>query len=81
MPRSSPPRHADGDVLVLVGTTKGAFILSSDEKRKRWTVNGPHFPGETVYSIAFDPTPVREPVTVGVPLGVLGTMPLMRRRT
>jgi photosystem II stability/assembly factor-like uncharacterized protein len=48
------PRYAAGDVLVLVGTTKGAFILSSDESRKRWKIDGPHFPGESVYSVAYD---------------------------
>ncbi len=32
-------------VRVLVGTHKGAFILSADGKRDRWEVGGPHFPG------------------------------------
>ena len=31
-------------VRVLVGT-KGAFVLTSDEKRKDWKVDGPHFAG------------------------------------
>ena len=30
---------------VLVGTRKGAFILTSDGKRKKWDVSGPHFAG------------------------------------
>ena len=34
-----------GDVLVLVGTKKGAFILSSDPSRKHWSVSEPHFGG------------------------------------
>ena len=34
-----------GDVLVLVGTRKGAFILSSDPSRKRWSVSDPQFEG------------------------------------
>jgi hypothetical protein len=29
-------------VRVLVGTRKGAFILTSDGKRERWDVSGPH---------------------------------------
>jgi photosystem II stability/assembly factor-like uncharacterized protein len=33
----------------LVGTRKGAFILTSNEKRKRWTVSGPHFAGWEIY--------------------------------
>ena len=47
-------RHAAGDVLVLVGTTKGAFIVSSDTSRKKWNVDGPHFPGIAVYAMAYD---------------------------
>ena len=42
-----------GDTLVLVGTVKGAFILSSAD-RKDWTLHGPYFPGESVYAIAYD---------------------------
>lgn len=40
-----------GKVRVLVGTRKGAFILSSDEKREHWQVEGPHFPGWEVYHL------------------------------
>jgi len=36
-------------VRVLVGTKKGAFILTADGKRKRWKVNGPHFTGWEIY--------------------------------
>ena len=32
-------------VRILVGTRKGAFVLSSDGKRQEWKVNGPHFGG------------------------------------
>jgi photosystem II stability/assembly factor-like uncharacterized protein len=38
-------------VRVLVGTRKGAFILTSNEKRKRWKVSGPHFAGWEIYHI------------------------------
>jgi hypothetical protein len=34
-----------GAVRVLVGTKKGAFILTSDTKRKNWGVSSPHFAG------------------------------------
>ncbi len=54
MPRRTKPRYSSGDVLVLVGTMKGAFVVSSDESRKKWKVDGPHFPGEAVYSLAYD---------------------------
>src|SRR5947199_8389089 len=36
-------------IRVLVGTRKGAFILTSDGARKRWKVSGPHFPGWEIY--------------------------------
>ena len=39
------------EVRVLVGTRKGAFILSSNEQRKDWKVDGPHFPGWEIFHI------------------------------
>ena len=36
-------------VRVLVGTKKGAFILTSDGKRQKWDVSGPHFGGWMIY--------------------------------
>ncbi len=39
-------------VRVLVGTKKGAFILTSDAKRQKWEVSGPHFAGWEVYHLA-----------------------------
>ncbi len=36
-------------VRVLVGTRKGAFVLTSDEARKHWKVDGPHFAGWEIY--------------------------------
>jgi photosystem II stability/assembly factor-like uncharacterized protein len=48
------PVLSDGDVVLLVGTMKGAFLFTSDSDRKEWRIHGPHFKGETVYSLAFD---------------------------
>ena len=42
-------------VRVLVGTRKGAFILTSDGKRKRWDVSGPHFAGWEIYHLKGSP--------------------------
>jgi hypothetical protein len=39
------------EVRVLVGTRKGAFILTSDGKRERWSVAGPHFGGWEIYHL------------------------------
>jgi len=40
---------------VLVGTRKGAFILTSDGKREKWDVSGPHFPGWEIYHLKGSP--------------------------
>ncbi len=40
-----------GRVRVLVGTRKGAFILSADGNRRDWEIDGPHFGGWEVYHI------------------------------
>ena len=42
-------------VRVLVGTRKGAFILTSDGKREKWDVTGPHFAGWEMYHIKGSP--------------------------
>src|SRR5436305_2378717 len=42
-------------VRVLVGTRKGAFILTSDGKRQRWDVSGPHFGGWEIYHLKGSP--------------------------
>jgi photosystem II stability/assembly factor-like uncharacterized protein len=43
------------NVRVLVGTRKGAFILSSDGKREKWDVSGPHFAGWEIYHMKGSP--------------------------
>ena len=42
-------------VRVLVGTRKGAFILTGDGKRKQWSVSGPHFAGWEIYHMKGSP--------------------------
>jgi photosystem II stability/assembly factor-like uncharacterized protein len=42
-------------VRVLVGTRKGAFILTSDGKRQRWDVSGPFFGGWEIYHLKGSP--------------------------
>jgi BNR/Asp-box repeat len=42
-------------VRVLVGTRKGAFILTSDGKREKWEVSGPHFAGWEIYHLKGSP--------------------------
>jgi hypothetical protein len=43
------------EVRVLVGTRKGAFILTSDGARKNWSVSGPHFAGWEIYHLKGSP--------------------------
>jgi hypothetical protein len=42
-------------VRILVGTRKGAFILTSDAERRHWDVSGPHFAGWEVYHLKGSP--------------------------
>lgn len=42
-------------VRVLVGTKKGAFILTSDAQRKDWQVSGLHFAGWEIYHLKGSP--------------------------
>ena len=42
-------------VRVLVGTRKGAFILTSDGKREKWQVSSPHFAGWEMYHLKGSP--------------------------
>ena len=51
-PSGSPAQS--GDVLIMVGTTKGSFLFSSGPDRSVWQMDGPHFPGEEVYALALD---------------------------
>ena len=48
-------RVSRGDVLLLLGTRKGAFVLSSDSSRKDWSLSGPHWAGIDVFHAAYDP--------------------------
>ena len=42
-------------VRLLVGTHKGAFILTSTPRDGHWEVSGPHFPGLDIYHIKGSP--------------------------
>lgn len=42
-------------VRLLVGTRKGAFIMTSDGTRKDWQISGPHFAGWEVYHLKGSP--------------------------
>ena len=44
-----------GDVILLVGTKKGAFILISDDSGKDWEVSNPYYPGGDFFHMVYDP--------------------------
>ena len=49
--RTCPVEVSMSDVRLLVGTRKGAFILTSDGKRARWDIDGPHFGGWEIHHL------------------------------
>ena len=54
MPVATHVTPQPGDVMLLVGTMKGAFILRADKRRTSWEIGGPYFPGSAVYAMAYD---------------------------
>ena len=42
-------------VRALIGTRKGAFVLTSDGKRQQWEIHGPHFAGWEIYHVKGSP--------------------------
>jgi photosystem II stability/assembly factor-like uncharacterized protein len=42
-------------IRLLVGTRKGAFVLTSDGARRQWEINGPHFAGWEMYHLKGSP--------------------------
>ena len=59
-------RAIRGDVVVLVGTRKGGFNLSSDAKRISWSVSGPHWPGGDRWEMLIEHLPPVNSVECGV---------------
>ncbi|KAF0245965.1 MAG: hypothetical protein FD180_1108 [Planctomycetota bacterium] len=64
----------DGDILVLLGTSKGAFALRSDSARKKWELGGPYFPGHQIYALAFDNRAGRRRLWAGAQSGHFGAV-------
>ena len=65
MPATTHVFPKAGDVLVLVGTMKGAFLLRADNARRQWEVGGPYFPGSEVYAMAYDARAGRQRLWAG----------------
>jgi hypothetical protein len=61
-------RHVNpkpGDVILLVGTMKGAFVFRADGRRGTWDAGGPYFPGSAVYAMAYDARDGRRRIWAG----------------
>ena len=52
MSGSTSPKK--GNVLVLVGTRKGAFIFSSSSDCAEWELSGPYWPGSDIFHVVYD---------------------------
>lgn len=62
-------RHArvtPGDVVLLVGTTKGLFLLRAPAARRAWELSGPYHGGKSVYAAALDTRAGRQRLWAGV---------------
>src|SRR5712691_6375574 len=43
-----------GDVVLLIGTLKGAFFLRASAARGTWQIEGPYLAGRAVYALGHD---------------------------
>ena len=66
-------------VRVLVGTRKGAFVLTADGKRDKWEVSGPHFAGWEIYHMKGSPADPEPAVCVAVERMVWADYPAIGR--
>jgi len=64
----------NGDLLLMVGTAKGAFLLRSTSARARWEVGGPYFHGQAVYAMAYDGRNGRHRLWASTQSAVWGTI-------
>jgi serine/threonine protein kinase len=64
----------NGDLLLMVGTVKGAFLLRSTAARTRWEVGGPYFHGQAIYAMAYDNRSGRHRLWASTQSGIWGTV-------
>ena len=55
-----------GDLILMVGTVKGAFIFRSDRSRREFQIAGPYFKGQEVFSAAYLPDQKAPRMLMGV---------------
>src|SRR5271168_4890854 len=66
-----PAKSSRKEIVVLVGTRKGAFLLRSDSSRRKWALEGPHFLGCIIHHMVLDPRD-RKTLVVACRTGHLG---------
>jgi photosystem II stability/assembly factor-like uncharacterized protein len=54
-----------GDLILLVGTMKGAYLFHAGPDRDHFEPDGPHFPGQAIYALAFDGRAGRRRILAG----------------
>jgi hypothetical protein len=64
-------RRAGGQLILLVGTRKGAFVLRAAAGRRRFAIEGPHHLGAIVHHLVLDPRD-RRTLLMGARTGHLG---------
>src|SRR5881628_386566 len=74
MPALRSKESGSRSVLLLVGTTKGAFLLRGDRGRRRFDTSAPLFPGHSVYALAYDGRAGRRRIWAGVKSPFFGVM-------
>ncbi|WP_020574435.1 WD40/YVTN/BNR-like repeat-containing protein [Actinopolymorpha alba] len=60
-----PKTDTSPRIMLLVGTTKGAFFLSADAERQDWQLTGPHLGGWEIYSLVGDTRAGRQRILAG----------------
>ncbi|HVB82855.1 MAG TPA: hypothetical protein VNE82_23255 [Candidatus Binataceae bacterium] len=66
MERIEPITPQSGNLLLMVGTVKGAFIFHSDGNRRAFHIAGPYFKGQEVFSAAYLPDKKAPRMLMGV---------------
>ena len=65
MPNIRHVKPKKGDILLLVGTMKGAFLFRAKRSRRSWDLAGPYFPGSAVYAMGYDDRDGRRRIWAG----------------
>ncbi|MEO8218048.1 MAG: exo-alpha-sialidase [Acidobacteriota bacterium] len=65
MPLTHDVTPFEGDVVLLVGTMKGAFVLHANKARDAWKTGGPYLAGSAVYAMAMDTRDGRNRIWAG----------------